>query len=459
MTYSRFPLAERARQRHAAMSRRKFLRGLGAAVAVPMFPSLQTATHAASEVARAPVRMAYFIIPNGVIQDYWFPTGAGRDFELSRTMKPLSDIKQHLQVIAGLDQKNATAGNDGGGDHARAGATYLTGMRAKKTAGKDIRCGISVDQVAAQQLGHLTRFPSLELTCDAIRNTGACDTGYACAYQYNMSWSSPTTPVTPEPNPRLVFERLFGTGTHGERKKSFAARQERQISILDFVLEDARSLAGEMGVADRHKLDEYLSGVRDVERRISDTEAIARIPDPEVATPAGIPAEIGGHMDLMYDMMLLAFQTDQTRISTLLLAYDGSNLPYPQLGISEGHHWLTHNQRVAEYKEKTAQIESYWLEHFARFIKKMAETDDIDGQKLIDNVMMLYGGAISDGNRHLHDNCPAILVGHGGGKLNPGRYTNAGSIPMSNLFVSMLDRFGVQGIESFGDSNGRYEDI
>ncbi|KAA5545869.1 DUF1552 domain-containing protein [Roseiconus nitratireducens] len=454
-------------ERSASLHRRRFLRGLGAAVAVPMFSSVaRAAEKSATDGANlssvggaAPLRMAYFIHPNGVVQDYWFPKVSGDNFEFNRTMKPLEDLREHVQVITGLDQLNATPGNDGGGDHARAGATYLTGMRAKKTGGKDIRCGISVDQVAAQQLGHLTRFPSLELTCDAIRNTGSCDTGYACAYQYNMSWSSPMTPVTPEPNPRLVFERLFGIGNHGERKRSFEIRRERQKSILDFVMEDTRSLIRDMGHEDQLKLDEYLTNVREIERRISDTEQIAKIHDPKVPTPAGIPDEIGEHMDLMYDLLVLAFQTDQTRIATLLLAYDGSNLPYPQLGISEGHHWLTHNLRVPEYKEKVGKIEVYWMEHFAKFIRKMRDTQDVDGSRLIDNVAMLYGSAISDGNRHKHDNCPAILVGGGGGMLQPGRVTDAGGIPMSNLYVSLLEKFGVQGVNQFGDSTGSYNDI
>lgn len=467
--HSKFTKSKQA-ERAASLQRRRFLRGLGAAVAVPMFSSVDQTSGAAGEKATtavagsrgegsAPLRMAYFIHPNGVVQDYWFPKVNGDDFDFNRTMKPLEDLKEHVQIITGLDQLNATPGNDGGGDHARAGATYLTGMRAKKTGGKDIRCGISIDQLAAQHLGHLTRFPSLELTCDAIRNTGSCDTGYACAYQYNMSWSSPTTPVTPESNPRLVFERLFGTGNHGERKRSFEIRRERQKSILDFVMEDTRSLTREMGYDDQLKLDEYLSNVRELERRISDTEQIAKIPDPNVSTPAGIPDEIGEHMDLMYDLLILAFQTDQTRIATLLLAYDGSNLPYPQLGISEGHHWLTHNLRVPEYKEKVGQIEVYWMEHFAKFIRKMRDTQDIDGSRLIDNVMMLYGSAISDGNRHKHDNCPAILIGGGGETLRPGRVTDAGGVPMSNMYVSMLEKFGVQGVKQFGDSNGRYDNI
>lgn len=451
---------ERQAQRQFSLSRRSFLRGLGTCVALPTMASLQTAAQGAPQKSgeRAPVRMAYFLIPNGAVPEFWFPEGSGKDFKLGQTMQPLVGFEKQMQIFRGLDQLNADPGLDGGGDHARAGATYLTGLRAKKTGGKDIECGISVDQVGAQALGHLTRFASLELTCDVIRNSGACDTGYACAYQYNMAWSSPTTPITPESNPRLAFERLFGTGAHGERRKSFEMRQEKQKSVLDFVMADAKALNLSLDHHDRLKLDEYLTGVREIENRIKTTE-LNSIPDPEMGTPAGIPEEIGDRWDIMYDIMALAFQSDQTRISTLLLAYDGSNLTYPQLGIREGHHWLTHNMRVPELRVKVGQIEHYYMQHFARFVNKLASIEDSDGHSLLDNCMLMYGGAISDGNRHKHNNCPALLVGGGGGKLNTGRYVDAGAVPMSNMFIGMLDRFGVPDVKQFGDSTGRFDDI
>lgn len=446
-------------ERRDAMSRRRFLRGVGGAcLAVPAFSSITppAARAALGAADRAPLRMGFFMVPNGVVQRNWWPEGGERDFTLGRTMEALEPLRDQIQVIAGLDHENATPGPDGAGDHARAGATYLTGMRARKTAGKDIHCGVSVDQAAAQALGHVTRFPSLELTCDEIRNSGSCDSGYACAYQYNLSWSSATTPLTPEPNPRLAFERLFGAGDHGQRRASIARRNETQRSVLDFVLEDARGLGRELGVQDQRKLDEYLSGVRAVERRISQTGAADSIPDPAMPTPPGAPVEIGARWDLMYDLMTLAFQSDQTRIATLLLANDGSNIPYPQLGVQEGHHWLTHNHRVADMLEKTVLIERYYMEHFANFVQKLADAEDVDGRPMIDNVMLLYGAAISDGNRHTHRNLPALLVGGGGGKLRPGRYVDAGGAPMSNLFVTMLNHMGVEA-EQFGDSTGRLE--
>lgn len=452
---------QRQAERQESLSRRRFLHGLGGAcLALPAFGSLlpRVARAAAADAVRAPLRMGFFMIPNGVVQKNWWPEGEGRDFKLNRTMEVLEPFREHIQIIAGLDHENATPGPDGPGDHARAGATYLTGVRARKTAGKDIHCGTSVDQVAAQAVGHLTRFPSLELTCDEIRNSGSCDSGYACAYQYNLSWSSPTTPLTPEPNPKLAFERLFGTGAPGERAESIARKSETQKSVLDFVLADARSLENQLGVHDRHKLDEYLTGIRAVERRINDPEALDRIPDPNIPTPDGAPEEIGARWDLMYDIMALAFQSDQTRIATLLLANDGSNIPYPQLDIQEGHHWLTHNLRVEDMLNKTVEIELYYMKHFTRFVQKLAETEDIDGRPMIDNVMLLYGAAISDGNRHTHYNLPALLVGGGAGKLNPGRYVDAGGVPMSNLFVTMLDHMNVH-VDTFGDSTGRLEGI
>lgn len=434
-------------------SRRQFLRGVGVSLALPLLPSLMPRmAHAAT--AKAPLRMAFMSIPNGVQQDHWFPTD---DFQLNTTMKPLEKLKAHFQVISGLEHQHATAGRDGAGDHARASATFLTGARARKTAGSDIHVGVSVDQVAAQKLGHLTRFPSLELSSDLIRNSGSCDSGYACAYQYNLAWSSPSTPVTPEANPRLVFERLFGAGESADRKRNYAIRQETERSILDFVLEETGDVQRRLGVQDRRKFDEYLTVVRDMEKRLKAAEQFHNIPDAKADTPAGVPAEFGDYMQIMYDMLVLAFQTDSTRIGTLLLAYDGSNRTFPQLGIAEGHHYLTHNQRSPQLRQKVADIDQFYIAAFARFLEKMNATEDIDGNSLLQNSMIVYGGAIADGNRHSHDNLPLILAGHGGG-FTTGRYLQLNRQPMSNLFVSMLNRFGVE-TRHFGDSTARLDEI
>ncbi len=444
-------------------SRRAFLRGAGVSVAIPPMLSLLTRSEAASLAASTtesgvPLRMAFMSIPNGVQQDHWFPTTDGDKLALSPTMQPLESVKHQLQIIGGLKHENATAGNDGAGDHARANATFLTGARARKTAGKDIHVGISVDQVAAQSTSGSTRFNSLELSSDAIRNSGSCDSGYACAYQYNLSWSSATTPVTPEPNPRLVFERLFGTGSHGQRQKNFELRQNSNRSVLDFVLEDARDLQKKLGAYDRHKLDEYVSGVRHVEEGIRSTEKFGSVPDPTQQTPVGIPNDFGKHIEINLDLMLLAFQTDSTRIATLLIGYDGSNRTFPNLGISEGHHYLTHNQRVPELAEKVAKIDRFYIERLAAFLEKMDSVKDVDGNTMLHNSMIVYGGAIADGNRHTHANLPVILAGSGGGKFTTGRYLKVQDKPMSNLYVEMLNRFGIA-TDSFGDSTGRLEEI
>jgi hypothetical protein len=448
-----------------AFDRRRFLKGVGASVAIPAFRSIvpDNSTFAAASLAApattatgAPLRMAFMSIPNGVQQDHWFPAGEGKAFSLSATMKSLEPVKQHLQVISGLKHENATAGNDGAGDHARANATFLTAARARKTAGKDINVGISVDQVAAQTLGHVTRFPSLELSCDAIRNSGSCDSGYACAYQYNLAWTSPTTPLTPEPNPRFVFERLFGTGKYGDRQRSLALRQQTQRSVLDFVLEDAASVQKELGEQDRRKLDEYLTGVRSIEKRIQSAERFGKTPDPEIDTPNGIPGNFGQHMEVMYDLMVLAFQTDSTRIATLLLSYDGSNRTFPDLGITEGHHYLTHNQRKENVAEKVAAIDRYYMQHFANFIGKLSQTKDVDDNSLLHNSMIVYGGAIADGNRHTHNNLPVILAGTAGGAFETGRFLQLDEAPMANLFVSMLNQFGAK-TDKFGDSTGNVD--
>jgi hypothetical protein len=363
-------------------------------------------------------------------------------------------------VLGGMDHVNATPGRDGAGDHARASGTFLTGVRVRKTAGADIQAGISIDQVVAGQIGHLTRFPSLELTCDAVRKSGSCDSGYSCAYQYNLAWRSPSTPVAPEPNPRLLFERLFGEGAPGERKANMARRQEQQRSILDFVRDDAQSLAGQLGYRDKQKLDEYLTSVREVEKRIAQADRFAnQIRDPGVDTPAGVPASFQEHIQLMYTMMVLAFQSDATRVATFLLANEGSNRAFPEIEIPEGHHYLSHHQNRKEMMDKIAQIDLWYMQQFALFLEKLEATKDVDGRSLLENSMIVYGSGNADGNRHTHVNLPVILAGGGGGTLTPGRFAKFPSQPMSNLLLSMADRMGATGVQSLGDSTARVEGI
>lgn len=456
---------ERALARHWSLNRRNFLRGLGACIAVPAMESLRPVTALAAEPAAAaglattatgaPLRMAYVYFPNGAIQPNWWPEGEGADFQLARTMKPLEALRNQIQVMGGLDHVNATPGPDGAGDHARASGTFLTGVRVRKTAGADILAGVSIDQLVARQVGHLTRFPSLELSCDAVRKSGNCDSGYSCAYQYNLAWSSPTTPVAPDPNPRQVFERLFGAGRHGERAESLALRRAQQRSILDFVLDDAKALQKQLTHRDRDKLDQYLTSMRDIEQRIERAERFPEAPDPRVETPAGIPASFEEYIAITFDMLLLAFQTDSTRVATFLLANEGSNRAFPEIEIPEGHHYLTHHQNRQEMISKVAEIDVWYMTQFAKFLTKMEQTKDVDGNSLLHNSMIVYGSGNSDGNRHTHVNLPVVMAGSGGGAVTPGRYAKFGGVPMSNLLLSMADRMGATGIERLGDSTGR----
>jgi hypothetical protein len=452
-----------AAQRHYTLTRRRFLRGVGACVALPTLPSLlpqltraaEASSSAAAAAASIPQRMAFVTIPNGVNLAKWWPKGEGKSFELAPTMEPLAALKDQIQVISGLDHINATAGGDGPGDHARASASLLTGCRAKKTAGSDIHLGPSVDQVAAQHIGHLTRFPSLELTCDEVRNSGSCDSGYACAYQFNVSWRSATTPMAAETNPRRVFERLFGSGTAEERRKHLAIRQQTNRSILDFIRDDARSLDGSLSQNDRRKLDEYLTSLRDVEQRIIRFEQAAKQPGPDVKAPDGRPESFSERLDVMFEMIALAFQTDSTRIATMILAHDGSNRRYPEIGIERGHHDLSHHQGREDNLEMIAEIDKFHMQHFGRFLDKLAAAKDADGTSILHNSMIVYASGNADGNAHSHTNLPVILAGSGGGKLHPGRFHKVDSMPMSNMYLEMLDHLGVESIDRFGDSNNR----
>lgn len=454
-----------AAERQAGFNRRNFLRGLGACIALPAFESflptrlLAAATSPAARLATtaggAPLRTAFVYFPNGAIPAAWWPSGEGAKFELQGTLSPLDQYKSQLQVLGGLDHLNATPGKDGAGDHARANGTFLTGMRMKKSA-TDIQAGISIDQVIAQEVGHLTRLPSLELTCDYRRQTSGCDSGYSCAYQYNISWSSAKTPMTAEANPRQVFERLFGSGPSGERMANLQRRRQEQRSILDFITEDARDMQRRLNPGDKDKLDQYLTGVRDVERRIQRSEQIGDAKDPMVETPpVGIPSSYAEHIQLMFEILALAFQTDSTRVATVLLSHDGSNRSFAEIGISEGHHDLSHHRNVADTIQKITEIDLWYVKQFSKFLERLHNTKDLDGNSVLHNSMILYGSGNADGNRHTHVNLPMILAGNGGGSVTPGRYTKHGAVPASNLFLSMADRMGVSGLERFGDSSGR----
>jgi len=447
-------------------NRRHFLRGLGACVALPAFASLlPTRLMASSNAGKlavtstgAPLRAAFLYFPNGAIPHAWWPKEEGASFELSPTLQPLEECRKNLQILGELDDHCAQPQEDGAGDHARANGTFLTGVRLKKSA-TDLHAGISIDQVFARELGSVTRFPSLELTCETDRPSGICDSGYSCAYQFNLSWSSPTTPMTAESNPRLVFERLFGAGPPGQRVQNLRLRRQQERSILDFVMQDASAFERRLNATDQAKLDQYLTGVRELEVRIHAAEKLSDPRDPMVPTPEGVPATYAEHLDLMFDILTLAFQTDSTRVATLLLAHDGSNRSFSDIGISEGHHDLSHHFNQEEKMRKVAEIDRWYVKQLASFLRKLDQVKDADGHSLLHNSMIVYGSGNADGNRHTHVNLPIILAGAGGGTLKPGRHLKCSSVPVSNLFLSMADRMGMRNLPRFGESTGRLSDV
>ena len=449
-----------AAERRMSLSRRRFLRGLGACIALPAFESFSAVRALASPIdavagtagKTAPVRMAFLMVPNGIIPAGWWPAGdGGKDFELSPTLQPFAKVKKEIQVISGLEDLCANAGMDGGGDHARAGGTFLTGVRIRKTAGADILAGTSFDQVVASKIGGQTRFPSLELTCGDVRKSGGCDSGYSCVYDHNLAWRSPTQPMPPDPNPRKVFERLFGEGPASQRTINLQRRQKEQQSILDFVLTDVKTLEGNMNGRDRAKLEQYLTSVRAIEQRIERAERMP-VANPSIDTPPGIPPNFGEHIQMMFDMLLLAFQTDSTRIATMMLAGEGSNRSFADIGITEGHHNLTHHENKPELIAKVKQIDLWYATELGKFLERMEQTKDVDGHSLLHNSMIVYGSGNADGNRHTHTNLPILLAGSAGGRLKTGRYLKNGPAPLTNLFLSMADRMGVQGLQRHGDS-------
>lgn len=454
-------------RRHlSAMNRRSFLRGLGVTLAVPSFASMlpskllaaNSSLQKATTATGAPLRTAFVVFPNGAIPKQWWPEGGQSSYAFNETLAPLQAMRDSFQVMGGLDHSNANPGEDGAGDHARGNGVFLTGVRLNKSA-TDIRAGVSIDQVLAHDYGHLTRFPSLELTCDDNRQSSGCDSGYSCAYVYNVSWRDSSTPLPPENNPRLMFERLFGVGDHGQRAANAQQRMTDRRSVLDFVMEDARRLERRLSVSDRPKLDQYLTGVRDIERRIEKAEEFGPNVDPEAPTPPGIPTSRTEYVGLMYDMMLMAFKTDSTRVATFVLAHDGDNRSFAEIGVNEGHHDLSHHQNDEPRIAKIAAIDKWYIEQFSKFLQRMDETEDVDGNSLLYNSRIVYGSGNADGNRHTHENLPVLLAGHGGGTLNPGRFIEHGSKPMSNLFLTLADQAGVGGLSGFGDSTGRLGNV
>jgi hypothetical protein len=384
--------------------------------------------------------------------EHWRPKGTNADYQMGPTFAPMEAHRTDFQIFTGFEQKNAAAGGDGAGDHARGVATFLTSSRARKTAGSDIKLGVSADQIAAQAAQPLTRLPSLELSADGVRKAGQCDSGYSCAYQFNLSWRSENQPMPPESNPRAVFERLFGAGSATERARGLGQRLAAKQSVLDFVTQDAKALQQRLGRGDRHKLDEYLTGVREIERQIEKAEAAELPVDPGVPAPPDTPGSYQEHLRLLLDMMVLAFKTDSTRIATFLMAHDGSNRSFQDIGVADGHHNLSHHQSKPQNLAKIAKIDHFYMTQLAYFLERLKTTPDVDGKSLLHNSMIVYGGCISDGNRHNHNDLPILVAGHAGGAFRPGRHVNLGQdVPLANLHLRMLEEFGVNA-PRFGDS-------
>jgi len=401
--------------------------------------------------AKSPCRMAFLYVPNGIMMDQWIPdqkTGVTAiPAKLPSVTSALEKYREDILFIGGLTQNGGRALGDGPGDHGRAGANYLTCVHPKKTNGRDLRAGVSVDQVAARGLEGTTRLASLELSCEEGVQGGSCDNGYSCAYSNSISWRTPASPNPAEIRPRAVFESLFGAVDEGSR------RYEK--SILDVVTGDASRLSAKLGGADRRKLDEYLYSIRDVEKRIQAAEKAPAVRRPDMAAPeVGVPADLGEHARMMIDLLALAFQTDSTRVATLLMALEQSPRAYPEIGIPEAHHGLTHHQGDKEKIAKVTEINRFHMKQFAYLIEKFKATPDGDGT-LLDHSMVTYGSGLSDGNAHDHANLPLVLAGRGCGTVRPGRFVrHANETPMANLFIAMLDRIGVP-VETLGDGTGR----
>jgi hypothetical protein len=437
-----------------ALNRRTFLRGLGAAVALPYLDSMTPAFAAKS--AKAPVRMAFVYVPNGMDMRNWTPDHEGKLGTLPRILKPIESLKSEVTILGNLTHNNGRALLDGAGDHGRCCGSYLTGVQPRKTL-VDIKCGISCDQIVANQIGGQTRFPSLEIGLEDSRQAGDCDSGYSCAYTNNLAWKSETQALPPVLDPRALFERLFGDGV-SLSPEARARRDKFRRSVLDFVTEDTRKLERDLGPTDRRKLDEYLSSIREIERQMEKAEKDNSRVDPGMPKPYGVPADFAEHFKLMTDMMTVAFQSDMTRVMTFLVTHEGTSRPYREIGIPDGHHPLTHHRNDPALMEKVAQINCYQFAQFAQWLEKLKSIQEGDGT-LLDNSMIVYGAGLADGNAHAHDNLPTLVAGRGGNYFKPGRrLVYRKETPMSNLFLTMMDRMGVKA-DYFGDSTGRLDGL
>ena len=441
----------------ADVGRRGFLRGFGTLLALPYLESVGGLMGRPSEriLDAPPKRLMVLYSPNGMHMQDWRPTAAGKGFELPYLMEPFAPYRKHLTVISGLAQNHARPGKDGPGDHARAAAVFLTGVHAVKTGGQ-ISVGPSADQIAAAQLGDATRFRSMVLGCERGGNSGQCDSGYSCAYSHNISWQNKSTPAGKETDPRQLFDRLF-RGTNSEEATAAATeRRKKRRSVLDYVRDEAKRLEKTASASDQIKLDEFQSGIREMERRLEFVEKdhVAEVGDE--LRPQRKPKDFGAYVRLMLDLQVLAFQTDRTRIATFMIANEGSNRSYPQIGIREGHHEISHHRNEAAKQQSVRAINRYHTELVAHLLKRLDETKD-GNRSLLDQIMLLYGSGIGDGNRHNHDKLPIALFGGGGGALNPGAHlVMEKETPLNNLLLTLIHRLGCQPTP-FGDATDLLE--
>jgi hypothetical protein len=439
-----------------SLPRRTFLRGVGATLALPLLDGMVPALSALRHTAAKPIgRLGIVYVPNGIFMRQWTPEGDGA-LEMTPTLEPLAPFKDRLILLTGLSNKQGDAlPGEGAGDHARAAGAYLTGVHPKKTEGADIRAGVSMDQIAARALGAETELASLELSLESREAVGACDPGYSCAYANTLSWRSPTTPLPMENDPRVVFERLFG-GSGTTDPAAWQQRRQEDRSILDAVTSKAARLRSELGAPDRVKLDEYLEGVRDLERRIQQTEQRSARELPALDEPPGIPSSFEEHAKLMFDLQLLAYQADLTRVITFMVGHETSQRAYPEIGVPDAHHPLSHHGGDTEKIRKLIKVNQYHTQILAYYLEKLQSTRDGDGT-LLDHITLLYGSGMSDGNNHNHHNLPTLLIGGGAGHLKGGRHLRYPErTPVTNLFVALLDHLGVE-VETIGDSTGPVE--
>ena len=440
-----------------ALPRRTFLRGIGATMALPLLNSMVPALAASpTTAAQSPTRLSFVYVPNGMIMDQWTPAAVGSHYQLTKIMEPLAPFRDDMLVLSGLAHNTGWAlEGEGPGEHARASATFLTGVHPKKTEGADLRAGTSIDQIVAREFGKPTQLASLELALDSTEVVGTCDTGYSCAYSNTLCWSNPTTPVPMENKPRAVFERLFGDSDTTDPAQ-LRARRQRDRSILDLVTQDVSRLLKRLGSKDRAKLTQYLDSIRDIERRIQIAEQQPARELPSLERPVGIPSTFTAHCKLMMDLQVLAFQTDMTRVITFMMGREQNTRVYDELGIQDSYHPLSHHQNDPVKVAQVLQIDILHTQMFAYFLEKMRSTPDGDGS-LLDHSIIVYGSSLSDGNLHVHNDLPIMLVGGGAGQIKGGRHLRyPDDTPTTNLFLTLLDKLGIP-VENFGDSTGRLD--